>query len=102
MGSKYRAKPTTIDGIRFASQREAARYGDLKLLARSGIINNLSLQVEFPVTIGGIKVFSYFSDFSYIEDDKLIIEDSKGFRTPVYRLKKKIVEAVYGIKIRET
>jgi hypothetical protein len=47
-------------------------------------------------------MFTYIADFTYFEKDgQQVIEDVKGVRTPVYRLKKKIIEAEYGIAITE-
>ena len=105
--SKYGAVPTMVDGIRFASKKEAARYGVLKALEREGKIERLSLQPVFPLMVtrfvgGEVKVGVYKADFQYWEYGKRKIEDCKGVRTPVYRLKKKIVEMTYGIKILET
>lgn len=100
--NKYNAAKTTIDGIEFASKREAKRYSDLKLLQRAGEISNLELQPSFPITINGQKVCTYKADFQYMTPNGMIVEDVKGFKTPAYRLKKKLVEAVYqGVKITE-
>lgn len=100
--SKYKAVKTEVDGIVFDSKKEAARYGQLKLLVRAGHIKNLTMQTPLPVSINGVKIFTYKPDFIYNEDGNLVIEDCKGFRTDVYRLKKKAIEAAYSIKIRET
>jgi hypothetical protein len=101
--SKYGAKPVVIDGIRFASTHEGKRYAELKLLAKAGEINGLELQPKLNIWIGGKLVFSYIADFSYSDrkTGKTIFEDAKGVRTPVYKLKKKIIEAHYGIEIVE-
>jgi hypothetical protein len=100
--TKYRAKPTKIDGIRFASKREAKRYQELKLLFRAGLIRELQLQPEIDCIVEDKHLFTYRADFSYWENGKNVIEDVKGFKTPVYRLKKRIIEALYNIKITET
>ena len=101
--TKYRAKPVVVDNVRFASIREKNRYLELKLLFRAGEIFDLALQPEFEFVLDGKKMFSYFSDFSYTDKDGTkVIEDSKGFRTPLYRLKKKLIEAHHRIKITET
>lgn len=100
--SKYRAIKTTVDNIVFDSKREAKRYGELKLLFRAGRIRNLEIQPEFDFILEGEKIFTYRADFVYFEDQKRIIEDCKGFRTPVYRLKKKLIEAQLKVQIRET
>jgi len=94
--SKYAAIPTVVDGIRFASKREARRYGELRLLERAGEIASLELQPTFPCVVSGAKVCTYIADFAYTsEAGKRVVEDVKGVKTPVYRLKKKLVEAIY-------
>ena len=102
---KYGAKAVTIDGIRFASKKEAKRYAELKLLAKAGEIYGLEVQPKVSVYAGNIKLFTYIGDFGYYfckpGNISRIIEDVKGVRTPVYKLKKKIVEAVYNIEITE-
>lgn len=100
--SKYGNKPVVIDGIRFASGREGRRYSTLKLLERAGEIQGLTLQPRYPIKINDVLVCTYLADFAYRDKSgELVVEDAKGFRTDVYRLKKKMVEAAYGIKIRE-
>jgi hypothetical protein len=99
--NKHNAKPVTIDGIRFHSTGEGNRYVYLKDLENKGRIINLMLQVKYPIYINDIKVFSYNADFVYEVDRKIVVEDYKGFKTAMYRLKKKCVEASYGIQIQE-
>ena len=124
--NKYKAVKTTIDGITFDSKREAKRYTELKLLEKTGMITHLELQPEYQITINGAKICKYRADFRYFtvrEDAKdiyrntkgewivptktgqkegQIVEDTKGFKTPIYRLKKKLVEACYpGTQILE-
>ena len=99
--TKYHAIKTVIDGITFASKAEAARYNELKLLERSGEIDSLILQPVFPIAVNDKKICKYIADFSYYAGKKNIIEDVKGMKTPVYRIKKKLVEAIYGIEITE-
>ena len=102
--SKYNSKKTVVDGITFSSKKEAKRYEELKLLLQSGDILNIELQPKFPIIINGVKVCTYIADFKYF-DNKLkdfIVEDVKGFKTPVYNLKKKLLLATYGgINFRE-
>ena len=101
---KYRNTPTTVDGIRFDSRKEAARYSELKLLEKAGEINEVTLQPEYHVYIRGQKICTYKADFRYWQGATRIVEDVKSPATrknPTYRLKKKLVEAVYGIKICE-
>lgn len=99
---KYHAIPTTVDGIRFASKREAKRYALLKLLAQAGEISELRLQPSFPLRVNGELVCTYVADFQYVNKSGVcIIEDSKGMRTSVYKIKRKLMRACYGIEIQE-
>ncbi len=99
--SKYRAVKTEVDGILFDSKREAKRYSELKLLERAGEISGLQLQPEFPVTMNGKDICRYRGDFAYFTKKGRVIEDAKGFRTPIYKLKKKLVEAQFNVEIVE-
>jgi|TARA_R110000822_G_scaffold33493_5_gene95487 hypothetical protein len=103
MASKYHAKPTIVDGIRFASQAEARRYGHLKMLERAGTICDLELQPRFPLLVNAIKVCTYVADFRYRFPGVSVpvVEDVKGVQTPVYKLKKKMLLAQDGIIITE-
>jgi hypothetical protein len=106
---KYHAKPKMVDGIRFASTAEARRYQELKMLEHAGEVTDLELQPKFPIYVCGrrngelVKVCTYIADFRYRKGPTglLVIEDVKGVRTPVYRLKRKMVEAQYDIRIQE-
>jgi hypothetical protein len=100
--SKYHAVPTVIDGIRFDSKAEAARYRDLKIFEAAGEIYNLQVHVKYPLVVNGIKIGSYEADFVYGENGRIVVEDVKGVRTPVYRLKNKLMRAIHGIEIVET
>lgn len=100
--SKYGAKKTVVDGITFDSQAEAARYGVLKIVQASGLITDLRLQVPYQITVNGKKVCRYVADFVYSENGKEVVEDVKGMKTPVYNLKKKLMEAVFGVVIFES
>ena len=119
--SKYRSKKIRLpDGVVFDSQKEYARWCELKLLARAGKIKDLQRQVKFvlipaqyePDTIGkrgGVKrgklierEISYVADFCYIENGNPVVEDSKGFRTPEYKMKRKMMLYFHGIRIKET
>lgn len=111
MAHKYGAKPTVIDGIRFASLAESRRYQELKLLEKAGKIHDLRLQPEWPlIAKGGGPVGKYRADFEYCTCEggapnctfsSPVFEDVKGMKTPMYRWKKKHVEAQYGITITE-
>ncbi len=121
MKSKYKAIKSYVNGIEFDSRKEARRYQELLLLERSGAISNLQLQVKFvliPAQYEEVERYgkngnklkshrrlverevSYIADFVYEEDGKLIVEDTKGYKTKEYIIKRKILYAK-GIKIRE-
>lgn len=99
--NKYRNKKTEVDGILFDSQREARRYRELKMLERIGELTDLELQPSFPIEVSGVKICTYKADFRFKHFGKEVVEDAKGVKTPVYRLKKKLVKACYGIDIAE-
>jgi len=99
--NKFGAKRTTVDGIAFASKAEADRYSVLKLEERAGLIAGLRLQVPYEITVNGIRIGKWIADFEYRRAGETVTEDVKGVRTPVYRLKKRLVEALYGIRITE-
>ena len=108
--SKYHAVRTTVDGITFASKKEARRYSELRLLEKAQQIRDLIIQPRFQLfgrTSSGdaSPIGHYVADFSYFDLtlQKTIVEDVKSAptRTPVYRLKKKLAEACHGITITE-
>ena len=107
--TKYNNKKTVIDGIVFDSKKEALRYQDLKVLERVGLIKELILQPKFVLQESFVKdgkkirAIHYIADFIYIEGEKTVVEDVKGYRkVPVYLIKKKLFEYKYEIEIRET
>ena len=100
--NKYRAVPTIVDGLRFHSKGEAARWQELKLLERAGVIIELDRQVPYSLCVNGVDICTYTADFAYFEKEERIVEDFKGFRTAEYRLKAKLMKALLGITIRET
>lgn len=117
--SKYRSKKITQNGITFDSHKEYRRFCELSLLERAGQITDLERQVKFvlipaqyePDTIGvrgGVKrgkllerEVSYVADFVYTQDGKQVVEDTKGFRTTDYIIKRKLMLYIHGIKVRE-
>lgn len=101
--SKYRNKRTVVDGIAFASRREAKRYGELQLLAKFGDVRDLRLQVSYDLhAAGGERVARYVADFVYRDREGTeVVEDAKGVKTPVYALKRRWMRAEYGIEIVE-
>lgn len=103
--SKYgNIKTTTSDGIRHDSIKEANRWCELNLLQRAGLISDLKRQVKYELIPKqeGEKALHYVADFVYTENGKTVVEDSKGYRTDVYKIKRKLMLYRYGIKIRET
>lgn len=94
--SKYGSVKTEVDGVLFDSKREAFRYQELKICERAGIIQELALQVKFPLVVNGVKVCTYIADFVYKDQQgRTLVEDSKGVKTPVYRIKAKLFAACY-------
>lgn len=104
-----------VDGIRFDSKHESRRYAELKILERAGEIRDLELQPRIPIEIKGVKIIMmskryhkegrqvvYVGDFRYtvVATGETVVEDAKGHRTDVYRLKRALVAAM-GIEITE-
>lgn len=106
--SKYHAKKTVIDGIEFDSAREAKRYTRLRALEDEGKIQHLRLQVPFELVpsfeCDGVKYreMRYVADFVYVRDGKVVVEDCKGFKTPEYKMKKKLMAYLNHINIEES
>lgn len=101
--NKYGAVRTTVDGKRFASGKEAARYGQLVLAEKAGEIRDLECQPRYPLVVNGRRVADYIADFAYRDREGLrVVEDVKGVRTAVYRLKVKLMRACYEIEVLET
>lgn len=95
---KFHAKPTINDGIHFASKKEAKRYEELRRLQQHGDVLFFLDQVPFRLP-GGVK---YRCDFMvFWVDGTVTIEDVKGMKTDMYLTKKKILEALYPIEIKE-
>ena len=123
MRNKYYSKKVTVDGQTFDSKKEYKRYCELLLLEKGGAITELKRQVAFtviPAQRETIERYSpktgkrlkdkeviverecaYVADFTYKQDGKLVVEDTKGFRTKDYIIKRKLMYLVYGIKIKE-
>lgn len=95
---KFNAQRTEVDGIKFASKKEAKRYAELKLLQKQGEVVFFLRQVPIGIP-GNVK---YVCDFQvFWADGSVTFEDVKGFKTDTYILKKKLVEANYPIEIKE-
>lgn len=103
--NKYRAVRTLVDGILFASKKEARRYGELKLLAAAGAVRDLRLQPKYPLVVNGVKIGRYTGDFLYLDvaAGREVLEDVKSpaSRTEAYALRKKLLLALYGLEITE-
>lgn len=122
--SKYGNRKVMVDGIVFDSVREARRYKELKALEATGALRDLQRQVKYTLipeqrdfcneiyTRGKNKgcfkpgkllekECSYIADFVYVRDGKTIVEDTKGFRTEAYKIKRKLMLKVHGIRINE-
>ena len=105
--NKYYTRKVKINGIQFDSVKEAKRYTELQLLQRAGVISDLQRQVSFELIpaqyIDGKLVerkATYIADFVYLEGGEKIVEDVKGVKTDVYKLKKKLM-LMKGIRIKE-
>lgn len=105
--SKYRARKTEIDGIKFDSKKEGRRYEELKLLERAGEIKNLQLQPRFTLQENfkyqgkTERKITYIADFMYEEKKgQVVVEDVKSeiTKTPLYRVKRKLFLKKYGDK----
>ena len=119
--SKYKAKKIEVDGIVFDSKKEGRRFQELSIMQQAGIIKDLKRQVKFELLPaqrmpdevgkrGGIKKgkllereVSYYADFTYtvVETGQYVVEDTKGFRTADYILKRKMMLYFHGIRIKE-
>lgn len=104
--SKFRNKKTEVEGIKFDSLKEANRFRFLNQAQIEGRIKGLKLQHRFEFVVNGERVCSYIADFTYTSNEVgFIVEDVKSEftrRQPVYRIKKKLMKAVFGIEILET
>lgn len=108
--SKYRNVKVEFEGHVFDSKREAARWVELRRQAMAGEITDLQRQVPFDLTVfdsqhperGFQRIGTYVADFTYRHEQTLVVEDSKGMKTDIYKWKKKHFELEYGFKIRET
>lgn len=96
---KYNNSKTVVDGITFDSKKEAKRYTVLKSLQDDGYIKDLKLQVPFELLPkgNGERSVRYIADFTYYDVEKNInvVEDVKGFKTDVYKLKRKLFKYRY-------
>lgn len=105
--NKFNAKKCRIDGFIFDSKKEAARYLQLKFLIKAGEISDLQIHPVFSLIVNGIQICKYIADFCYFDNKKgcLVYEDVKGYKKgaayAVFTLKKKLLNAIYGIEVME-
>ena len=90
--------------VYFPSKAEFLRYRTLQVQQRAGAITDLQLQPVYPVVINGKKVCEYRGDFKYNRGGIPVVEDCKGtlnskYHDPVFKLKQKLIQAIYGIEI---
>lgn len=106
--SKYRNARTAIDGIKFASKKEAKRYAELKLRERAGEITQLRCHPRYELAIKGILICTYVADFAYVRllppargGQWVVVEDVKSdaTKTAVFVIKSKLMKAIHGIDI---
>ena len=99
--NKYNAIKTTVNGLVFASRREAMRYQVLLLELKAGKITDLELQCKYELQPAfdknGVhyRAIVYRADFTYKQSGKVIVEDNKGFQNNVFKMKQKMFEYVY-------
>lgn len=107
--SKYNARQVTLDGHTFQSVHESERWQELRTMEWAGLISDLQRQVPFQllpsqrgedgkVLERGVK---YIADFVYIQDGKQVVEDAKGVKTDAYKIKRKLMLKVHGIRVQE-
>lgn len=124
--AKYFSKKIIVDGICFASKKEAARYLELQQMKRAGQITDLQLQVPFvliPTQYEEVVTYTpkqhkekrekkiierkleYIADFVYTKDGEVIVEDVKGFKKSeayaTFVIKRKLMLYIHGIKVKE-
>lgn len=108
--NKYRNKITELDGIKFHSRKEAARYSQLKLYEKGKLIRDLRLQVSYELipklVINGKteRAIKYVADFVYYDTVNKceVVEDCKGMRTDIYKIKYRLMKLKHDIDIKET
>ena len=101
---KYNNTKIRVDGRLFDSKAEAARWQELQLLERAGEITELERQVEYELVPKqkGERAVKYIADFRYVDHEgKTVVEDTKGVKTPVWIIKRKLMLRVHGIRVRE-
>lgn len=102
--AKYGNRRVNTEDGWFDSQRELRRWGELKLLEKAGELYNLRRQVRYELIpkATGLRAINYVADFCYQQGGKTVVEDSKGYRNPLYLLKRRLMLWRHGIEILET
>lgn len=106
---KRKSKYGAVRSGGYDSKKEHRRACQLKIMQRAGLISNLREQVKFVLIPtqrdpdGNLleKECAYYADFVYDKDGVTVVEDAKGIRTDVYKIKKKLMLQVHGINITE-
>jgi hypothetical protein len=100
--NKYKNSKTIVDGHKFDSQKEARYYGTLKMRKLAGEIKDFTLQETYLLDVNNVRIGKYIADFKIIHLNGLFeVVDVKGFKTPIYNIKKKLMKAIHGIEIKE-
>jgi hypothetical protein len=103
--NKYNAKKTEFMGFKFDSKWEAERYGQLSSMVLGGVVKDLERQVKYDIIVNDQKICRYIADFVYIlvhenGSEEKIVEDAKGVQTSDFKLKKKLMKAIFDIEIK--
>ena len=102
---KYRNIPVEIDGVKFASKAEAARFMELKMLKRAGEITGIiECHPRWDLIVNGHRIGRYTADFCYLgKNGERVVEDVKSTptKTTAYVLRKKLMKAIHGIEVQE-
>lgn len=116
--SKYNSRKITRDGMTFDSVKEYRRWSELVLLERAGQVSDLQRQVKFVLLPAQYRQMfdrkahkwktrcverevCYIADFVYQQDGKTVVEDTKGFKTKDYIIKRKLMLYIHNIQIKE-
>lgn len=99
--NKFNAQRCEMDSIHFDSKAERDYYAVLKLRERAGEICDVQMQQPYDLTVNGFLVATYKADFTYWDNKTQCrhVIDVKGFITPVFKLKQKLMRACHGIEI---
>jgi hypothetical protein len=100
--NKFNAERVVTEDGTFDSKKEHRRWCELKLLQMAGEIRNLKHHQVFKFEHNGVLIGSYEADFTYFQGNEFVCEDAKGYETDVFRLKRKMLKAFYGIEVKIT